>query len=400
MIKGYADEYDKFYESNRYQLVWNLCMAFSILLAIVSAVNYSNPNYSATPNLIGIAYGVTSLGILKYKGDFVLVSKIISISSFIVISSTFFLLKNAIHYTTPMWMLLNVLFTFFTLRIYWGLTMIILHFLVLTIYIFTLHDYNIHHIHAFGWKDLTNYAIEFLIIGFGIGYILIQYVKTHLYAEKQLRLVNKNLLTQNKIIGQQNKEMEVMLKEIHHRVKNNLQVIISLLRLQSYKQQDDPHKGFEESINRVKSMALIHEQMYQSAFLSDFDLKEYLETFLLNLIDSYAIQKKIKYDINVNFIGLKHKNIVPLALLFNELVSNTLKHAFDDQKEPEITINIVKVTDVEFILNYYDNGKWKEVTSTSFGMELIDAMTDQLGGTLEIIKNEQGTEFHFRLLNE
>src|SRR5690606_5084920 len=118
------------------------------------------------------------------------------------------------------------------------------------------------------------YILECSIIAAGITYLLIQFIKTNNFAANQLKDANQVLMNQNQVISHQNMEKEIMLKEIHHRVKNNLQVITSLLRLQSYEIEDKNQTiVFNDAINRVKSIALIHEKMYQSDTLSKFDIE-------------------------------------------------------------------------------------------------------------------------------
>jgi two-component sensor histidine kinase len=399
MDKETSSEFSPYYEQTRYNLVWDLSIVFCVLMAAVCLLNYSNPKYSATPNVIAIVYAIVCLFILKIKKDYRLVSILISMLSLILISATFFLLKNTIHYTTPMWMLVNILFTYFTLKSRWGAFVLIAHFIVLDVYIFTKHDLNIHTIHPFDTQDLFNYAIEFSILCFAIGYILYQFVKSNNYAERELTATNKNLSDKNLVISKQNTEMDVMLKEIHHRVKNNLQVIISLLRLQSLRQNGNNESGFSEAINRVKAMSLIHEQMYQGELLAFFDLEKYLRSFADKLVHSYALDKQVKINVRSNYASLTQKNIVPVALLFNELITNSLKHAFSNQAKPEIRIEIKKIDNDHFSITYSDNGSWVDSTVNNFGSELIEAMTEQLDGKKTLTKSENGSSYYFELTN-
>ncbi|MBL4624114.1 MAG: sensor histidine kinase, partial [Flavobacteriales bacterium] len=209
----------------------------------------------------------------------------------------------------------------------------------------------------------------------------------------------KELNEQNRVVRIQNEEKEVMLKEIHHRVKNNLQVITSLLRLQSYELEGEKGaKEFSESINRVKAMALIHESMYQSSELSNLNIAEYVKTLANYLISTYALQTPIELDIDSNLKSVSSKTLVPLALLFNELISNSIKHAFQDTSSGKIKITISIRDDNQFTVSYSDNGSWKESDrKNSFGTELILLMTEQLEGTQKQNTSENGTSYEFIL---
>ena len=125
-------------------------------------------------------------------------------------------------------------------------------------------------------------------------------------------------------------EKEVLLKEIHHRVKNNLQIITSLLNLQSQSIPDEENKSiFRDSQNRIKSMALVHEKLYQSADLSKIDLNEYVKNLSDYVKDTYsAINKNVKLELQITQIELQVDTIVPLGLILNELISNSFKYAF------------------------------------------------------------------------
>jgi len=194
-----------------------------------------------------------------------------------------------------------------------------------------------------------------------------------------------------------NEEKTVMLKEIHHRVKNNLQVIMSLLRLQA-SEVNDPKTKFHltDSVNRVSAMAMIHEKMYQSDTLSKLDLKVYLNSLIDDLIKSYASTTKITVTIETEIDNIDPKSIVPFALIFNELVSNSIKHGFENKEEGTIVIQIKREATDRILMTYFDNGTWKSGNSESgsFGLEMIETFTEQLDGKLTR-SIENGTKYSF-----
>ena len=201
-------------------------------------------------------------------------------------------------------------------------------------------------------------------------------------------------------------EKEVLLKEIHHRVKNNLQVISSLLYLSSKKIKDNATREmFKDSQNRVKSIALVHERLYQSKDLGKIDFREYVSKLLNDLFRSYAVnQSIIKLSININNIFISIDTAVPCGLIINEIVSNSLKYAFPNSeetgKEYEININFNISKDKELILEISDNGiglpEGLDIKKTnSLGLQLVDTLIDQLEGTMEIDRSS-GTAFKFK----
>ena len=200
-------------------------------------------------------------------------------------------------------------------------------------------------------------------------------------------------------------EKEVLLKEIHHRVKNNLQVISSLLYLNSKKLKDrETQELFKDSQHRVKSIALVHERLYQSKDLGKIDFKEYVSRLTNDLFRSYAVnQSAVKLSLNINNIFISIDTAVPCGLIINEIVSNSFKYAFpaepDSVKANEIKINFNKNGNNELILEISDNGiglpeGFAEKKKESLGLQLVDTLIAQLEGTMEINQNN-GTTFKF-----
>lgn len=196
-------------------------------------------------------------------------------------------------------------------------------------------------------------------------------------------------------------EKGVLLREIHHRVKNNLQIIISLFNLQtSYVTDDNAYKALKEGQDRIKSMALIHERFYQSDGLSKIDFDEYIKRLAENLMQSFRIgPDKVTLSIQSERISLDIDTAVPCGLIINEIVSNSLKHAFTDGRKGEIRVGLLQVQPDHFRLSIADNGigmpeGFSVATSDSLGIQLIQALTDQLEGTLEVVNSPgKGMEY-------
>ncbi len=194
------------------------------------------------------------------------------------------------------------------------------------------------------------------------------------------------------------KEKDVLLKEIHHRVKNNLQIIISLLNLQSgYIKDEATLKAVKEGQNRVRSMALVHEKFYQSDKISEIDFAEYIEKLCHFLYQSYGDKTdRIELQIKGDHIELDMDTAMPCGLLINEIVSNAYKYAFPDQNKGIIMIELKK-TNGTMTLKVHDNGiglpeNFDVEKSESLGMQLIQALTSQLDGELKV-SHENGTTF-------
>lgn len=208
-------------------------------------------------------------------------------------------------------------------------------------------------------------------------------------------------ITERKIIEEKVKdslkEKEVLLQEVHHRVKNNLQVISSILSLQSnYVKDEKTLEILEESQNRIKSMSYIHETLYQTTDFSSIEFSNYLNTLASNLIHSYSYSVSIvKLVSDYDEIYLTIDQAIPCGLIVNELVSNAMKYAFEG-KNGEVYLSI-KESKGKIHLRVADNGKglpkdFKYKESDSLGLQLVYSLIDQLDASLEL-KADNGTDF-------
>jgi two-component sensor histidine kinase/CheY-like chemotaxis protein len=195
------------------------------------------------------------------------------------------------------------------------------------------------------------------------------------------------------------KEKDVLLQEIHHRVKNNLQIVSSLLSLQSrYIEQPESIEIFRDSQSRIKSMALVHEKLYQSGDLTRIDLAEYIPDLVSDLFRSYGVNYNIvQFKINSENISLDINTAIPCGLIINELVTNSIKHAFQGIIKGEIIIEL-KYEDDYLKMKVQDNGVGfpEEVNLNNIktlGLQLVISLTKQLDGSIELIKGN-GTCFN------
>lgn len=195
------------------------------------------------------------------------------------------------------------------------------------------------------------------------------------------------------------KEKEILLKEVHHRVKNNLQVISGLLNLQARHITDPGAKEiYKESQNRVITMGLIHEELYQSKDLAQVDFAAYIQNLSSNLFASYGKEhSNVDLVIDAAHIEMIVDTAIPCGLIVNELISNSLKHAFPMEKEGEVRVNFHSMGDGVYQLSVADSGVGLPVgfdfrRSKSLGLQLVTVMTELLGGTIEL-NQDGGTTF-------
>ncbi len=195
------------------------------------------------------------------------------------------------------------------------------------------------------------------------------------------------------------KEKEVLLKEVHHRVKNNMQVISSILSLQAKTVKNPIIRGYmEESQDRIRTMALVHENLYKTKSFSDIDFSDYIKKLTNNIFRSYGVDRsKIMINFDIDKVYLTLDVGIPCGLIINELISNAIKYAFVDRDKGKITICLKKSGDKKLKLAVKDNGvgisKIIDFKNTAtLGLQLVTTLSDQIGGKIKLIRKE-GTEF-------
>ncbi len=224
--------------------------------------------------------------------------------------------------------------------------------------------------------------------------------------QKNLQLLNLNeaLVSTNAQLDQRNAQKEILLKEIHHRVKNNLQTISSLLSLQSvYIDNPEVMGAVTQSQNRVQSMALIHQKLYQGENLAVVEMKDYLRSLSERIIDSYGIDtEQIQISFPMEKVEMDVDNAIPLGLIANELITNSFKYAFPKARKGKVEISLKEIKEKEYTFLVRDNGVGKknnqEKQKTGFGSQLVQMLVRQINGKLQVqSENGLATRIQFSL---
>lgn len=390
--------YESFYDRARFALTWRLCISFCIVIGIITIISFlwESPffyHYLAvwTSTFLGVLY-------IYIKKTHQLVSIFIALCGTVAIISSIIYVPDVVHIIEVLWMIVLSLFAFFTLGRAWGTFFMIANAIIFVFYFNTTFYPNI--------KSLSNMtdvvkiimSVELVFTLLLMTYIMFQFYEVNNYAEKKLSIAFTDLRKEKEIVDKQNAEKTVLLQEIHHRVKNNLQIIISLLRIQSLElKSDEAKKSFNEAINRIMTMSLIHQKMYEKDSLSNIDLKDYIDSLVGEITKSYT-SKKVDVQTDIHLPNLGPKSIVTIALLLNELITNSIKHAFEDNGRIHIEISLVDDNQDVFNLVYSDSGKWKKPENeNTFGLQLIDVFVEQLEGDMERVSEENGTIYRMRL---
>lgn len=255
---------------------------------------------------------------------------------------------------------------------------------------------------GFEYDPAPSLSVQLLSVAYlVIGTVSHNYID---YKRSQKFIAAKRQIQEQKLLIEENlKEKELLLKEIHHRVKNNLQIIMSLLNLQADKVEDQTAlDAITASRGRVKSMSTVHEILYQNDNLKHINLKEYVPSLCDHIKKLYTHSDlKISIKYNIDDIEIDLKTAIPLGLILNEIISNSCKHAFLKRDEGSISIRMIKYED-SINLSVKDDGigintqDQQSSERDSLGMQLIEDMTHQLGAKGEI-KSENGTVHQIKI---
>jgi two-component sensor histidine kinase len=281
-----------------------------------------------------------------------------------------------------MWCILVGFFTFFLFGSIYGTLVLFLNLTCLVAYLMLADEVTL------ASKGLTEDQVG------------VRMVVNVLYVTLALSfIVYKMMQNNDEMIGRyeaQTKQNDILLKEVHHRVKNNLQIVSSLLRLQAAENNNEKViSQFEEAIGRIRSMALIHEKMYVNEDFSSIDVDSYIKSLVHDISQSIHTECKVELVLSADVRQVDIKSVVPLSLLLNELITNSIRHGFENHSRATIEISLEEAGD-KVLLYYSDSGTWKEGTVSGFGLELIKTLTEQLYGSYERTL-EDGTHYRFVL---
>lgn len=255
-------------------------------------------------------------------------------------------------------------------------------------------------------KQVQNYQkkiISFTIFGIVslivILVLLIKNYRIQVRNKKEIAIQNAELIKNEIQINQQAAEKEMLIKEIHHRVKNNLQLIYSLLNMQKRRVKTEEVKHKLATLqNRIKSMALVHQQLYADSNLKEIKASTYIENLVIHLCNIYTqdgLDLKIRYEMDEIYLQLE--KAIPIGLIINEAVSNVFKYAFDNKKRGVLTIRFIKKEAGNYELTIKDDGigfESQDIKSSSLGLQLIDSMAKQLKSTYYCV-SDNGTMHQF-----
>jgi len=292
--------------------------------------------------------------------------------------------------------LVLIIFSGYATTIFYGdLWLVIVSIAALSLYLISIWDYS-----------FTNYVPEEADNSFNFFFLLFLIV---LLGGVFGRLMSKNndlVYKSKKEIAKRNEEKTVMLKEIHHRVKNNLQVVNSLLRIQARGVEDENVKlMFKLTQNRVIAMARLHEKIYNTKNLKYIDVNDHFKLITRDLIHSYNLDKNIVSKFKIEPVKMSIETLLPLSLIVNELISNSLTHAFNDVEAGELFIGLKTInSNYEYELIVGDNGVGTpgcvltEVVNST-GVTLIKTFVRQLNGSIESLREKKGTNFKILFSN-
>jgi two-component sensor histidine kinase len=389
------DFYKNFYDKEKFLLAWRMSMLMTVLFFILSILHIINQSDAIITLTTTFVLALSSTIYLWFSKKFVIIFWIYSMGGALIANLGMNYVVTATHYVDFVWILTSILVAFIGISARVGIVLIVLNSISFAYF------YGVTVTKLFeNFQPKSNLGLLAEYVEMVVALIIVSYLmyKFSFFQNEK----DKDLVVANKETAIKANENEVLIKEIHHRVKNNLQIIVSLLRLQQneIKSEEIKHQ-FSNAINRVLTMSLIHQKLYQDNTLASIKIKDYLSELTADISKLSTLTIPIKVNINSDIESIGLKTIVPLGLIVNELMSNSLEHAFNDKNEALVDVSIKKKNNNIIELIYFDNGSWskKSETYTTFGLELIEILTSQLDGEFKRDVSKSGTSFEFLLHN-
>lgn len=398
------EKLDKYHDKTRYKLSIRLTSVLSIIFLILAISFWQSELTDFLTMVAGFIICVFGLLFTLFTKKYLTVFYTLSIAGVLLTSFAMFTFPTATHYADFLWLFSSILLAFFGINKKVGYVLMVISLISIVVFCTFYVNRNIEMVEIRTPFQQLTLALE-LIGAMGSGmYILYLFVEHHYFSVRLMSEANDQLQFQFDTINSTSKENETLIKEVHHRVKNNLQIITSLLRMQSKELEDETSKNhFNEAIKRVMTMSLIHQKLYQNRDLSEINLKNYIES-LTNELQQFVQDDEMHITTNISVEQIGMKTIVPLGLLINELVSNSIKYVIPQKEYAQIFITFEESSH-GYTLTYQDNGSWEEENelsefeSTGFGTELIDILTEQMEGTKELTKGLGNSKYEFHIRN-
>lgn len=388
----------EYIDTMRLKLAYRIATIFLFVFLVLTYAYYFDSTESFYTMSLGVLISATCLFVLYYYKNHRFVLYTYSICGVVVTAFALITFHETVHLADILWMLAAVSLAFFGIGKKMGFILLFLSLGSVVFFMFYSLNINIRTVEERSTFQQIALVLE-LIAGFSVNiYLYLIFLNFFKFSQEQLLKVNDELRTQNALIKEQDEEKTVLVKEVHHRVKNNLQIIVSLLRNQM-EQINNPmvEEHFQESINRIIVMSQIHKNLYSQESLKNIHFSKYVDDLAQDLVTIYGNDKKVEVLINSKCDAIGLRSIVPLGLLLNELITNSLKYAFSGRNEGKIFISFEQ-SGTDYLLTYSDNGNWIEREAyVGFGLSLISTLTEQLDGTKELITSENETSYYFQL---
>jgi two-component sensor histidine kinase len=390
-----------FQRNLKMNLIRRLNLITTALVAALCLFNYWNelPYFYSyfSETLIGVIFILVLHRYRKYFVYKIIAAFILSIDT-LIISFFLFSVKTRFHFMEGLWIVLIALIAFLIIGKIFGSIFLLINCLVYSYYFYSDFAHTIELEKAFSTQSILAMSIKLTLIICLICFIMSKYKQVKDFALLCVDEANKNIQLKKTIIVKQNHELNQLLFEVHSRVKENLQLIVSLFNIQINKANSkEAQKVLLEAKNRIMTMEISHQNTYFQGEAIHLTLKYYLQQIITTTIHNHSLENTPpKLNIHISETEFQKENLMYIGLIVSELVSNSLKHAFNLNKPShEISLSLSPLSSKKIQMYYGDNGNWKENKNETTGLSLIETFTQQLDGQFERKTTKGGTAYQF-----
>jgi two-component sensor histidine kinase len=390
------NEIEEYFATLKLNVATQMSYVFTVLFIILSFFNYFDTFAAFIPMFIGLVISIISVFTTRKK-HYLPAFYMFSVGAVLVSGFSLILLVENLHFGDMLWMLAGTSLAFFGIGKKLGTVLTVISLIIISYFIYFSLNINIENSKPISYYQKLLLLFELCGVIAANFYVFFMFLKINRFSKIKLQDTYDNLLIQNRLIVDKTNENTILLKEVHHRVKNNLQMVISLLRMQSDECKDEETRVyFQTSINRILSMSIVHQMLYQNENISAVKLEDYLKDLMQVIIrNKQESFFSVKHTIHSEVEKVGMKTIIPIGLIVNELMNQSLLELSSKVDVVHFTLQIQQMDENRLKLMYSDGflNQSTQAMDESFAFVLINALIKQLSGT-HTIEHQKDRTLH------
>jgi two-component sensor histidine kinase len=395
-VRKYKSSIDTYQSKLKERLAYRLLYVLIAVLSFLSISYYFESKWGFILVVVVLLACLLGLHQLITKRNYSIVFLLICVSGLLTISSALFFVPETDHLVDGVWLIVTCFLAYFGVSRALGIFFFFLSLLALIGSVFTNGETYLYLNNSLSLLQRTAIFVEVICSFLVIFYIYYLFTSVDRFSKNKLKIANELLVAQNQRIIIQNEEKSTLAKEILHRVKNNLQIVVSMLQIQKNEILDKTSKEkINDSIQRIVAISMYHDKLFNANKLTNKAFADLIANIFENNLKIQLKNKKFNLKLDATIVEINAKTLVPIVLIINELAANSIKYESSVEEKGIIDLTISSFDENSLLIQYHDNEKWHFAVDEKecFGLQLINSLVEQLDGKIDIDKTSGGTLF-------